>query len=65
VVLDEEHADFLPEFQPNEFVQLSIADTGTGMRPEVRDRAFEPLCHQQAERARYGTWAGDGLWAAT
>jgi PAS domain S-box-containing protein len=26
-----------------DFVQLSIADTGTGMRPEVLSRAFEPF----------------------
>jgi len=43
VVLDEEHADFQPELRPGEYVQLSISDTGIGMRPEVRDRAFEPF----------------------
>jgi PAS domain S-box-containing protein len=43
MVLDEEHADFQPDLQPGEYVQLSISDTGTGMLPEVRDRAFEPF----------------------
>jgi PAS domain S-box-containing protein len=43
MVLDEEHADSPSEFQPGEYVELSISDTGTGMRPEVRDRVFEPF----------------------
>ena len=43
VVLNEEHADFLPELQPDEFVQLSIADTGTGMRLEVATTPSSPF----------------------
>lgn len=43
IVLDDDHADFHPDIKPGEYVQLSIADTGSGMPPEVRDRVFEPF----------------------
>jgi PAS domain S-box-containing protein len=43
IVLDTDHADFHPELQPGEYVQLSISDTGSGMPAEVRDRVFEPF----------------------
>jgi PAS domain S-box-containing protein len=43
IVLDPIHSDYQAEFQPGEYVQLSISDTGVGMEPAVRDRVFEPF----------------------
>jgi len=32
-----------PEAQPGPYVAIEVRDTGTGMPPEVRERAFEPF----------------------
>jgi CheY-like chemotaxis protein len=32
-----------PEIKPGEYIELSVADTGTGMPPEVVARAFDPF----------------------
>jgi nitrogen-specific signal transduction histidine kinase/CheY-like chemotaxis protein len=32
-----------PELRPGEYVQISVSDNGTGMTPEVQQRAFEPF----------------------
>jgi PAS domain S-box-containing protein len=32
-----------PDLEPGDYIELTIADTGTGMPPEVLDRAFEPF----------------------
>jgi PAS domain S-box-containing protein len=32
-----------PELEDGEFIELTISDTGTGMAPEVAERAFEPF----------------------
>jgi PAS domain S-box-containing protein len=43
IVFDDDHADYLSELQPGEYVQLSISDTGGGMEAAIRDRVFEPF----------------------
>jgi CheY-like chemotaxis protein len=43
IVLDAKAARLHPDAHPGEHVQLSVADTGTGMAPEVLQRAMEPF----------------------
>ena len=38
-----EGSSAVPECPPATYVRLSVADTGCGMTPEVRDRVFEPF----------------------
>jgi signal transduction histidine kinase/CheY-like chemotaxis protein len=42
-VLDENFPARVPEFRPGRYVMLRVVDTGTGMPPEVLERAFEPF----------------------
>ena len=42
-VLDEDYAEQYEEVTPGEYVLLAFADTGTGMSPEIMQRAFEPF----------------------
>jgi signal transduction histidine kinase len=43
VVLDEHYAELHAEATPGDYVMLAITDTGTGMAPEVLERATEPF----------------------
>jgi PAS domain S-box-containing protein len=43
VVLEEAYTAVNPDVQSGPYVMLAISDTGSGMRPEVRDRVFEPF----------------------
>ena len=43
VCLEEDYAQHNAEVTPGEYVALSVTDSGTGMPPEVVQRAFEPF----------------------
>ena len=57
VELSAGEAAAIPEGKPGEFVSLLVADTGTGMRPEVRAKIFEPFFSTKGE----GRGTGIGL----
>jgi PAS domain S-box-containing protein len=41
--LDENYAAQNPEAAPGDYVSVAVSDTGTGMPPDVIERAFEPF----------------------
>ena len=53
--LDERYARAHAEVEPGQYVLISVSDTGTGMAPEVVERAFDPFYHHQ------GSGKGTGL----
>ena len=42
-VIDEHYAAMQPELPPGRYLELEIADTGTGIPPAVLERIFEPF----------------------
>ena len=43
MVLDETYSIMNPEAKPGPYVAISVADTGTGIPANIRDRIFEPF----------------------
>jgi hypothetical protein len=43
VDVDEEYAASRPGLVPGRYVRVRVSDTGTGMEPDIIERAFEPL----------------------
>lgn len=42
-MIDESYSAQNPGVQPGEYIKLSVADTGEGMKPDVVARAFDPF----------------------
>ncbi len=43
VTLDKTYAEQHEEVHPGEYVEVAVTDTGTGMAPDVLEKAFEPF----------------------
>jgi PAS domain S-box-containing protein len=55
VRLDVDYAQMYPNVRTGEFVLIAVTDTGTGMTPEIKEKAFEPFFTTK------GVGAGTGL----
>jgi PAS domain S-box-containing protein len=54
--LDDDYVASVPELTAGQYVMLAVTDTGTGMSPEVMERAFDPFFSTKPEG--HGTGLG-------
>jgi PAS domain S-box-containing protein len=52
--IDQDYALAYADVEPGHYVMLTVTDTGTGMSPEVKQRAFEPFYTTKAPGAGSG-----------
>jgi two-component system cell cycle sensor histidine kinase/response regulator CckA len=43
------------------YIVITVADTGTGIPPEILDRIFEPFFTTKEIGQRYGTWSFNSI----
>ncbi len=52
--LDEAYASRFGDLEPGQYVQVSVADSGVGIPPEILDRVFEPFFTTKSVEAGLG-----------
>ena len=59
--IDDAYAATSRDVRPGQYICICVTDIGSGMRPDVIAKAFDPFSHPQAHWARNGARAIDDL----
>lgn len=62
IVLDDAYTREHPRVTPGRYVKLSVADSGHGMDPDVRDKIFEPYFTTKGKRGGTGLGLSSVYW---